>query len=91
MSKELSDLFKSSEISEAQNFNSIKITLASPEKIKSWTFGEIKKTTEMNHSDVKLCALLDNVASSQKIDFRGKSINKSIDPLWYIFPWENWW
>ena len=43
MSKELSDLFKSSEISEAQNFNSIKITLASPEKIKSWTFGEIKK------------------------------------------------
>ena len=55
------------------------------------TFGEIKKTTEMNHSDVKLCALLDNVASSQKIDFRGQSINKSIDPLWYIFPWENWW
>ena len=42
MSKELSDLFKSSEISETQNFNSIKITLASPEKIKSWTFGEIK-------------------------------------------------
>ena len=32
MSKELSDLFKSSEISETQNFNSIKITLASPEK-----------------------------------------------------------
>ena len=22
----------------------------------------------------------------QKIDFRGKSINKSTDPLWYIFP-----
>ena len=37
MSKELTDLFKGSEISEAQNFNSIKITLASPEKIKSWT------------------------------------------------------
>ena len=42
MSKELTDLFKSSEISEAQNFNSIKITLASPEKIKSWTFGEME-------------------------------------------------
>ena len=38
MSKELSDLFKNSEISDyEQNFNSIKITLASPEKIKSWT------------------------------------------------------
>ena len=35
MKKELTDLFKNSEVSEAQNFNSIKITLASPEKIKS--------------------------------------------------------
>jgi DNA-directed RNA polymerase subunit beta' len=49
MSKELSDLFKSSEISDAQNFNSIKITLASPEKIKSWTFGEIKKPETINY------------------------------------------
>ena len=39
MKKELTDLFKGNEISEAQNFNSIKISLASPEKIKSWTFG----------------------------------------------------
>ncbi len=49
MSKEISDLFKSSEISDAQNFNSIKITLASPEKIKSWTFGEIKKPETINY------------------------------------------
>ena len=33
MKKELTDLFKNSEISDAQNFNSIKISLASPEKI----------------------------------------------------------
>ena len=55
MKKELTDLFKNTEISEAQNFNSIKISLASPEKIKSWTYGEIKKperlTTE--HLDLK--------------------------------------
>ena len=44
MKKELTDLFKNNEISEAQNFNSIKISLASPEKIKSWTFGESNKT-----------------------------------------------
>ena len=31
MNKELTDLFKNSEISEAHNFNSIKIALASPE------------------------------------------------------------
>ena len=49
MSKELTDLFKRSEISDAQNFNSIKITLASPEKIKSWTYGEIKKPETINY------------------------------------------
>ncbi len=49
MSKEVSDLFKSTEISDAQNFNSIKITLASPEKIKSWTYGEIKKPETINY------------------------------------------
>ena len=42
MKKELSELFKDKSISEAQNFSSIKITLASPEKIKSWSFGEME-------------------------------------------------
>ena len=49
MKNELTDLFKNSEVSEAQNFNSIKITLASPEKIKSWTYGEIKKPETINY------------------------------------------
>ena len=49
MKKELTDLFKNTEISESQNFNSIKISLASPEKIKSWTYGEIKKPETINY------------------------------------------
>jgi len=49
MKKQITDIFKNSEISEAQNFNSIKITLASPEKIKSWTYGEIKKPETINY------------------------------------------
>ncbi len=49
MRKELTELFKNTEISESQNFNSIKITLASPEKIKSWTYGEIKKPETINY------------------------------------------
>ncbi len=49
MKKELTDLFKSSDIEQSQNFNSIKITLASPEKIKSWTYGEIKKPETINY------------------------------------------
>ena len=31
------------------NFSSIKITLASPEKIRSWSFGEIKKPETINY------------------------------------------
>ena len=55
MKKEITDLFKNSEIAEAQNFNSIKISLASPEKIKSWTYGEIKNLKQLTteHSDQK--------------------------------------
>jgi len=49
MKKDLKDIFKNSEISESQNFGSIKITLASPEKIKSWTYGEIKKPETINY------------------------------------------
>ena len=49
MKKDLKDLFKETDISESQNFNSIKITLASPEKIKSWTYGEIKKPETINY------------------------------------------
>ncbi len=49
MSREITDVFKNSEISESQNFSSIKITLASPEKIKSWTYGEIKKPETINY------------------------------------------
>ena len=47
MNKEISKLFKSQPIE--QRFNKIKITLASPEKIKSWSFGEIKKPETINY------------------------------------------
>ncbi len=49
MKKELTDLFKNTEVVESQNFNNIKITLASPDKIKSWTYGEIKKPETINY------------------------------------------
>ena len=41
MKNKLTDLFKSKEIEE-KRFNSIKITLASPDMIKSWSFGEME-------------------------------------------------
>ena len=47
MNKNISKLFKKEPIE--QRFNKIKITLASPEKIKSWSFGEIKKPETINY------------------------------------------
>jgi len=47
MHKELTKLFKKEPIE--QRFNKIKIGLASPEKIKSWSFGEIKKPETINY------------------------------------------
>ena len=47
MNKDLTKLFKPKSIE--QRFSKIKITLASPEKIKSWSFGEIKKPETINY------------------------------------------
>ena len=43
-------LFKDTKQNLAEkNFSHIKITLASPDKIKSWSFGEIKKPETINY------------------------------------------
>ena len=48
MEKNLTKEFNNNAVTE-NNFSSIKITLASPEKIKSWSFGEIKKPETINY------------------------------------------
>ena len=48
MKKELTNIFADKPIIE-NNFNSIRISLASPEKIKSWSYGEIKKPETINY------------------------------------------
>jgi DNA-directed RNA polymerase subunit beta' len=48
MEKNLSKNFNNNAVPE-NNFSSIKITLASPEKIKSWSYGEIKKPETINY------------------------------------------
>jgi len=40
--KALLDLFK--QVTQEEEFDAIKIALASPEKIRSWSYGEVKKT-----------------------------------------------
>ena len=49
MEKNLTRSFENQIIMQENNFDSIKITLASPEKIKSWSYGEIKKPETINY------------------------------------------
>ena len=48
--KSLLDLFK--QVTQKEEFDAIKIGLASPEKIRSWSYGEVKKP-EHQRSRVK--------------------------------------
>ena len=51
MNRNIDKLFKSN--LDEKRFSKIKITLASPEKIKSWSFGEIKKPETINYRTFK--------------------------------------
>src|SRR3989304_1647704 len=49
--KALLDLFK--QVREEEEFDAIKIGLASPEKIRSWSYGEVKKPETINYRTFK--------------------------------------
>ena len=49
--KALLDLFK--QVTQEQEFDSIKTGLASPEKIRSWSYGEVKKPETINYRTFK--------------------------------------
>ena len=49
--KALLDLFK--QVQEDEHFDAIKIGIASPEKIRSWTYGEVKKPETINYRTFK--------------------------------------
>ena len=49
--KALLDLFK--QVQKDDNFEAIKVGLASPEKIRSWSFGEVKKPETINYRTFK--------------------------------------
>ena len=51
MDKNITKLFNNEPVE--KKFSKIKITLASPEKIKSWSFGEIKKPETINYRTFK--------------------------------------
>jgi DNA-directed RNA polymerase subunit beta' len=53
MNQEIQNIFGPQGQSQAQNFDMIRIGLASPEKILSWSFGEIKKPETINYRTFK--------------------------------------
>ena len=51
MNKQLLNVFNLNQ--GIENFNQIKISIASPEHIRSWSFGEIKKPETINYRTFK--------------------------------------
>ena len=51
--KDLLDIMKSPADSGNQEFDSIQISLASPDTIKSWSHGEVKKPETINYRTFK--------------------------------------
>ena len=39
---------------------------------------------------IKFAALIHNKPSKAKVDYHGYEIDKSKDPAWIVFPWEEW-
>ncbi|MDO4426630.1 MAG: DNA-directed RNA polymerase subunit beta' [Moraxella sp.] len=51
--KDLLDIFKAQETDKEREFDSIQISLASPDTIKSWSHGEVKKPETINYRTFK--------------------------------------
>ena len=51
MNKELINIFNQNQ--GTKNFDSIKISIANPDQIRSWSFGEIKKPETINYRTFK--------------------------------------
>ncbi len=51
MNKQLTNIFNQNQ--NFQDFNNIKISIASPDNVRSWSFGEIKKPETINYRTFK--------------------------------------
>ena len=50
----------------------------------------IKDHSVENKSEIRFASLINNIKSKIKIDYQGQQIDKSKNPVWYVFPWEKW-
>jgi len=55
------------------------------------TIGEIRAALAGESaiaSRIRFAVLLDNLRSSQQVDYRARPIDRSVDKDWFVFPWE---
>jgi xanthine phosphoribosyltransferase len=63
------------------------------------TLNNLKKDWISNSGDwesifnynVKFAVCIDNEGSDEFVDYAGHEINKTENPEWCVFPWEEWW
>ena len=54
------------------------------------TFQYIIDNFGKQEEKIKFAALIHNKPSKAKVDYQGYEIDKSKDPAWVVFPWEEW-
>ena len=52
---------------------------------------EIEIWNNIWNNTVRFAVLVDNVASSVKVNYTAQEINKAEDDVWVVFPYEEWW
>ena len=52
------------------------------------TFKLIENSISKKEANIYFASLIENNSSAFKVDFRGKMIDKSLNPSWIVFPWE---
>ena len=54
------------------------------------TFNYIVKNFGKGDGRIKFAALIHNTPSKATVDYHGYTIDKSKNPAWIVFPWEEW-
>jgi hypoxanthine phosphoribosyltransferase len=55
------------------------------------TIGEIRAALAAQGAigdHIRFAVLLDNIRSSQRVDYRAREIDRSVQKDWFVFPWE---
>jgi uncharacterized protein len=55
------------------------------------TIGELRDALAAQGAlaaQVRFCVLLDNIRSSQRVDYRYREIDRAVTKDWFVFPWE---